>query len=226
MEPRSGFLLNDFQLIAWSMRLQQPKESHQMVWRSILCLLFGVTSSVTCSALEIQPIRTYSGVVLRMRGDIKEGDYLRLKAQFKREKTIVGLDLSSDGGDLDEGRRIAELVRRKKLKVYVADECDSACADIFLIAASRYFKPGSKIGVHAISNDKDVEDVGSKLLTLKLARFWAKTGVPSSVIGKMVTTRPQAIAYLTDTDLSDLHALAGDPFEHETKELAVAGQPH
>lgn len=197
-----------------------------MVWRSILCLLFSVTSSVTCSALEIRPIQTYSGIVLRMRGDIREGDYLRLKAQFKGKKTIVGFDLSSDGGDLEEGLRIAELVRRKKLRVYVADECDSACADIFFAAASRYFEPGSKIGVHAISNDKDIEDVGSKLLTLKLARFWAKTGVPNSVIGKMVTTRPQAITYLNDTDLSDLHASAGDPFGHETKELAEAGQPH
>ena len=197
-----------------------------MVWRSILCLLFGVTSSVTCSALEMRPIRTDSGIVLRMRGDITEGDYLRLKAQLKRKETIVGLDLSSDGGDLEEGRRIAELVRRKKLTVHVVGECDSACADIFLVAASRYFEPGSRIGVHAISNDRDIEDVGSKLLTLKLARFWAKTGVPNSIIGKMVTTRPQAITYLNDTDLSDLHASAGDPFGRKTKELAEAGQPH
>jgi len=196
-----------------------------MVWRSILCLLFSVTSSVTCSALEIRPIQTSSGIVLRMRGDIRSGDYLKLKAKFKG-KPIVGFDLSSDGGHLEEGLRIAELVRRKKLRVYIADECDSVCADIFFAAASRHFGAGSKIGVHAISNDKDIEDVGSKLLTLKLARFWAKEGVPNSVIGKMVTTRPEAVTYLDDTDLSDLHASAGDPFVHETKESAEAGQPH
>lgn len=186
-----------------------------MIWRSILCLLFSVTSSVTCSALEIRPVQTNSGIVLRMRGDIREGDYLRLKAQFKGKKPIVGVDLSSDGGHLEEGLRIAALVRSQKLRVYVANECASVCADIFFAAARRYFAAGSKIGVHAISNDKDIEDVGSKLLTLKLARFWSKNGIPNSIIGKMVTTRPQAITYLNDTDLSDLHASARDPFERE-----------
>lgn len=194
-----------------------------MDWRGIICLLFSVTSSVTCPALEIRPVETDSGIVLRMRGDIRKGDYSRLKAQFKGKKPIVGLDLSSDGGHLEEGLRIAALVRRQKLKVYVANECDSACADIFFAAASRYFAAGAKIGVHAISNDKDVEDIGSKLLTLKLARFWSKNGIPNSIIGKMVTTRPQAITYLNDTDLSDLRATARDPFAHEIIQSSAFG---
>jgi hypothetical protein len=52
-------------------------------------------------------MQTCLGLVLRLRGDIKEGDYSRLKKRFKEKEAIVGIDLSSDGWDLDEGLEIA-----------------------------------------------------------------------------------------------------------------------
>jgi len=82
----------------------------------------------------------------------------------------------------------------------------------------------SKIGVHSVSNDRDIEDAGSKLLTIKLARLWAEQGVPSSAIGKMVTTRPKAITYLAQADLSALDATAGNPFDHKAVKSSDAGQ--
>ena len=162
--------------------------------------------------MEMHRLRTCSGVVLRLRGEVKQGDYLRLRSHFKRAHTILGLDVSSYGGDLEEGLRIADLTRREKLTVYVSDECDSACADIFFAATKRYFGPNSKIGVHSISNDREFEDAESRLMTMKLARLWAKRGVPSSAIGKMVVTRPDEISYLDRGDLSALDASIGNPF--------------
>src|SRR6516162_8908843 len=85
----------------------------------------------------------------------------------------------------------SDFTRRKKLTVYVAGECNSVCVDIFFAAAKRSFGAGSKIGVHAVSNYRDIEDTGSKLLTIKLARLWAEQGVPNSAIGKMVTLAPR-----------------------------------
>ena len=178
----------------------------------IFCLLLATLLARTCWAAEIQRVTACSGVVLRLRGDIKDGDYSRFKAHFGRKEAIVGLDLSSDGGDLEEGLRIANLVRRKKLTVYVGGECDSACAFVFFSAEKRYFGRQSKIGVHSVSSRRDIEDRGSMLLTVKLARISAKLGVPESAIGKMVITRPTMIAYLDSADLSALHASAGNPF--------------
>ena len=96
-----------------------------------LCLFLAVVLPGTCSALEIRRVAACSGVALQLRGDIKEGDYRRLKTYFKRREKIIGFDLSSDGGILEEGLRIADFTRRKKLTVYVADECNSVCADVF-----------------------------------------------------------------------------------------------
>jgi hypothetical protein len=162
---------------------------------------------------------------LRLRGDIKEGDFSQLKSYFRRKETIVGFDLSSDGGIFEESLRIAELTRRKRLTVYVAGECSSACSDVFFAAAKRYFEADSRIGVHAVSNDRDIEDVGSKLLTIKLARLWAEQGISNAVIGKMVTTRPETITYLDRADLSDLDASAGNPFAYKDEKSSAGKAP-
>ena len=50
-----------------------------------------------------------------------------------------------------------------------------------------------------MSNSRDIEDAGSMLLTVKLARLSATFGVPHSAIGKMVTTRPKTITYPDQT---------------------------
>jgi hypothetical protein len=191
---------------------------------SILSLLLSVALPVTTSALEIQRVQTCSGTVLRLRGDIKEGDFSQLKSYFSGKEPIVGFDLSSDGGIFEEGLRIADFTRRKKLTVYVAGECNSVCVDIFFAAAKRSFGAGSKIGVHAVSNYRDIEDAGSKLLTIKLARLWAERGIPNSAIGKMVTTRPETITYLDRTDLSALDASEGNPFAYIAENIGEAGQ--
>jgi len=168
--------------------------------------------SGTCSALEIRRVTACSGVVLRLRGDFKEGDYARFKTHFRKKDAVIGLDLSSDGGDLEEGVLIANLARQKKLSVYVAKECDSVCAYVFFAAAKRYLAQGSRIGVHSISNSRDIEDMRS---TLKFARLLSKLGVPKSAIVKMVTTRPSNITYLDATDLSALDASVGNPFRYQ-----------
>ena len=207
-------------------QLRRLKAAARWYWAGTLCLLLSIVLPVTCSALEIKRVQTCSGTVLRLRGDIREGDFSQLTSHFRGEEAILGFDLSSDGGVLEEGLRIADLTRRKKLIVYVAGECNSVCADVFFAAAKRYFGADSKIGVHAVSNYRDVEDVGSRLLTIKLARLWAEQGVPNSAIGKMVTTRPETITYLDRADLSALGASEGNPFEAEkSTEAGQAQQP-
>jgi hypothetical protein len=171
--------------------------------------------------MQIRRVQTCSGIVLQLRGDVREGDYVRLRSHFKGKASVIGLDLGSYGGDFEEGLRIADLARREKLTVYVSEECDSACADIFFAAVRRYFGSNSRIGVHSISNDRELEDAESRRMTFKLARLWAKRGVPSSAINKMIRTRPDQISYLDRADLLALEASATNPFADAT---VAAGQ--
>jgi hypothetical protein len=179
----------------------------------VLCLLWAMILSGTCFALEIRRVAACSGVVLRLRGEFKEGDYVRFKSHFRKD--VIGLDLSSNGGDFEEGVQIANLARQKKLSIYVAEECDSVCAIVFFAAAKRYLARDSRVGVHSISNSRDIEDFDSMRLTRRFARLLAEQGVPNSAIRKLVTTRPSHISYLDATDLSALEASAGNPFHYQ-----------
>jgi hypothetical protein len=114
----------------------------------VLCwsyLLLAMMLSGTCSALEIRRVAACSGVVLRLRGDFKDGDYARFKSQFRQRDAVIGLDLSSTGGDFEEGVQIATLVHQKKLRVYVSNECSTACAFVFFAAAKRYLAKIQKL---------------------------------------------------------------------------------
>jgi hypothetical protein len=203
------------------------KGQREVLMVRVLCwsyLLLAMMLSGTCSALEIRRVAACSGVVLRLRGDFKDGDYARFKSQFRQRDAVIGLDLSSTGGDFEEGVQIATLVHQKKLRVYVSNECSSACAFVFFAAAKRYLAKDSKIGVHSVSDDRDIEDLSSMRLTLKLARLSSKLGVPNSAIGKMVTTRPSNITWLDAADLSGLDTSAGNPFHYQRPEKS-SGAP-
>ena len=88
----------------------------------------------------------------------------------------------------------------------------------FFSAAKRYLAQNSRIGVHSVSNSREIEDLSSMRLTLKLARLSVKLGVPESAIGKLVTTRPANITYLDAGDLSALGTSVGNPFRYQRPE--------
>jgi hypothetical protein len=87
------------------------------------------------------------------------------------------------------------------------------CAFIFLVGSKRYASKEAKIGVHAVGNDYGGEDSGTIRDTIRFARLSAKFGIPSSTIGKMVTTPPGKITFLDQTDLSALKVVVRDPFK-------------
>jgi hypothetical protein len=172
-----------------------------------------------CAGMEISRIAGCDGGdVLRLRGDIKPGDYVKFRSHFDGQRRIAGLDLDSPGGLLNEGVRIALLTRQKRLSTFVAKQCDSVCAFIFLLGSKRYVSAEAKIGVHAVGNDYGREDGGTIRDTISFARLSAKLGIPSSAIGKMVTTPPRKIAFLDRADLSALKVIVRDPFARKTNE--------
>ncbi|WP_143201392.1 hypothetical protein [Bradyrhizobium sp. NAS96.2] len=134
-------------------------------------------------AMEFSRVPGCFGDVLKLTGDIRDGDFVRFRGYLSAKRRIVGLDLDSGGGSLDEGFRIAVLARQKRIAAYVSGECDSACAFIFLASRKRYVAPNAKIGVHSVSNIHGNEDNGTLRDTIKLARLSAKLRIPPAAIG-------------------------------------------
>jgi len=177
-----------------------------------ITLIISLTAT-PCIGMEISRIAGCDGGdVLKLRGDIKPGDYVKFRAHFDGERRIAGLVLDSPGGMLHEGVRIAMLTRQKRLSTFVPKGCDSACAFIFLLGSKRYVAKDAMIGVHAVGNNYGAEDTGTLRDTIYFARLSAKLGIPSSTIGKMVATPPGKIAILDHADLAALKVVVRDPF--------------
>src|SRR5215218_6355802 len=162
-------------------------------------------------ALQIERVRTDLGIVLKLRGDFRVGDFRRLET-FLQDASLVGLEIKSGGGSLEEGLDIARVVRDKALVVYASKECDSACALIFFAAKERYIGRRCKIGVHSVSNHRGKEDGDSVRTTVQMSRLLVGLGVPPSVIGKLVATPPTKMTYLDNRDLLELNVHRSNPF--------------
>src|SRR5436190_17712770 len=90
----------------------------------LFALIVLVALVQPASALQLKRVGTDSGVVLRARGDVRVGDYGRLKSILE-SGSVVGLEISSGGGSLEDGFDIARVVRDKDLVVYASKECHS-----------------------------------------------------------------------------------------------------
>jgi hypothetical protein len=191
-------------------RVQRRAQSRMRVAGFILMVSL---TAMPCAGMELSRVTSCAGGdVLKLRGDIEAGDYVKFRSYFGDQRRIAGLDLDSPGGSLYEGFRIATLTRQKRLSTFVSKEY-SASAFIFLVGRKRYAAKEAKIGVHAVGNDYGGEDSGSIRDTIRFARLSAKFGIPSSTIGKMVTTPPGKITFLDQTDLSALKVIVRDPFK-------------
>ena len=177
----------------------------------LVALLVLIAFLQPAGAFRIKRVGTDSGTVLRLRGDVRDGDYGRLKS-ILQNGSVVGLEISSGGGSLEDGFDIAQVVRDKGLIVYASGECDSACALIFFAAKARYMDRRCKIGVHSVSNDRGKEDADSARTTLHMSRLLVEFGVPHSIIGKIVVTPPARITFLDNRDLAGLNVHRTNPF--------------
>jgi hypothetical protein len=199
-------------------RDETPSGTRPGTWIAGITLIMSLAAA-PCAGVEISRVAICAGGdVLKLRGDIEAGDYVKFRSYFDGERPIAGLELDSPGGSLYEGFRIATMTRERRLSTFVAKECDSACAFIFLLGSKRYVAREAKIGVHAVGNDYGGEDTGTIRDTIHFARLYAKLGIPASTIGKMVTTPPGKITFLDPSDLSDMKVVMRDPFARKAGE--------
>jgi hypothetical protein len=145
---------------------------------------------------------------LSMSGEILPGDAARVLPWLIRlsEGNIVPrLFLSSPGGNVLEAAKLANLIHETGMPVFVqaGDMCASACFLLFAASPSRHASPEAMIGVHSASLEGNENGV-SLMLDTAMARKARAFGVPPDVIGRMVTTEPSDMAWLTADELREM----------------------
>ncbi|KMO29456.1 hypothetical protein VQ02_29640 [Methylobacterium variabile] len=89
------------------------------------------------------------GKDVRLWGDLNDGAAARLRRLLDANPGVVRLHLTSDGGLVDEGVAVGELVAERGLVTYVPDYCVSACTLAFVRGRERVIMDDSRIGFHA-----------------------------------------------------------------------------
>ena len=157
-----------------------------------------------------------------------QGDADRLMAFIR---TLEGSDqlvawlIDSPGGNLVEAVKLADLINASQVGVMMlsGSQCVSACFLLFAAASHRVVAPDALIGVHSASENGQ-ENNSTMGATTALAREAAKYGVPPAILGKMVQTEPNRVAWLTLEDLTSMDVKVvpelADPSPPEQQETA------
>lgn len=176
-------------------------------WPMLLGLVTTVCVGAQVSAATITSVPGRSGsIVIDIHGMIGSGDADVFNRAVKRAgdagKSIANVRLNSPGGKLDEGARLAFVIRFAKFPTFVPPGavCASACFLVFAAGDPKFAGPGALIGVHKAS-DRGVETKASGAATAAMAGFARELGVPSPIITRMVKTPPTEIAWLEPRDL-------------------------
>jgi hypothetical protein len=136
--------------------------------------------------------------------------------QNARGYRLDALRLNSPGGQVWEALAMALMVRWVENMATVVQKdakCESACFGLLAAGHRKYVDPvadPTQIGVHSIFQlmkqqgtsaffPKERED-----LTIWAVRRLKTIGIPDSIIGKIVTTPPDQMKYLTVEDLQQM----------------------
>ena len=183
-----------------------------MFGRSIWCLLIGAAllcRSGPAQAMDFlaQPLPDRSADTLIVAtGEIRPGDDEKLHrfvGALPGTAKLIGIVLSSPGGNLLEGVRLAASIRSTGTATGVSGECASACFLVFAAGHGKIVFRGARVGVHSASFDGS-ETAMTQAITTRMAREAAELGVPPSIIGKMVTTPPDRMSWLSREELSSM----------------------
>jgi ATP-dependent protease ClpP protease subunit len=164
--------------------------------------LTGVFTAAHAVDFETLELNDASRVLIALRGEIRMGDYHRFALYFRRvAKTygIVGVALDSPGGNVVEASRFANYIHAVGVAAVIlpGGECASACFLLFAASPVRYAARDAKIDVHSAAMPGGEETLLTMGITTEMARDAVNYGVPPEIIGRMVSTEPDDMSWLT-----------------------------
>jgi hypothetical protein len=158
-------------------------------------------------------------VVIAASGEIVPGDDRKLHdfvAALPNDVTVVGIILDSPGGNLLEGVRLAATVQNSHIQTGAVKMCASACFLIFAAGTEKFvFGNQTRVGVHSASEATGETEL-SQAITTRMARMARGLHVPPEIIGRMVSTPPSDMAWLTHDELLSIPNTKFVPLETET----------
>jgi hypothetical protein len=214
----------------------------RFAWICGIVLLLGrCLDASDAVAMEFRRVPLDGGqIIIVASGQIRDGDDRRLHefaAGLSGTDKILGIALNSPGGSVVEAEKLVTTILNTKLGTLVVrgNVCASACFLLFAAGRQKVADEGALLGVHS-ANIRGAEGLDSLAATTLMARDAAALHVPAAIIGRMVTTTANDIAWLTPAELRSMGAVVvapqrqadyqpGTPLITGTKPTAEASPP-
>jgi hypothetical protein len=152
--------------------------------------------------------RLFSMIALSSLRTIEFGDDKRLSDFLSRvphtDQPVVFM-LESEGGNVVAALRMAHIIRDLQVSTLVPDECASACFWLFAAGRHRIVGQDAKIGVHSESIANGETDMTLADTTRDIRRAAAEWSIPERIVGKLVMTPPEQMAWLDRADLKAMN---------------------
>lgn len=206
-------------------------------------LMVWALSASSCLSAQIHYLQrdptgcfpTLCSIWVDIVGEIVPGDVQRVKQLYEHaagmpyKPTELVLRLSSRGGDVDAAIAIGRYMREKQGRsiVPVGGECFSAC--VLIIAGAVERESYGRIGIHrpyfAHIDTTDAATIRSEYrkMLARISKFLGDVDVPIRLAEMMISTPPEQMRLLSETELSELMLEGTDPAFDEQK-IAVAAK--
>jgi hypothetical protein len=181
-----------------------------MMWlRALIVLVAAISTGKSASAM-LFAVSAESPFAVEAQYPITLNDAERLKKLIEVRNAhgfpVQQLILNSPGGLLGEGIKLAEIVRSYNITTAVDSRgpCASACFLVFTAGSRKLYTSDAKVGIHSASDQNGADSNAARAATTTMARVAGELGVPSALVGKIVTTLPSDLTWLSKDDLASL----------------------
>ena len=146
----------------------------------------------------------------------------KVKDELDRNPNIRAVHLTSVGGFIDAGQKVALLIRERGLATYVSDYCKSSCTFAFLAGRKRWLGPNGRLGFHSA-----IGTFGDEEALRAMSDIYARLGMPAATIARIMSVSSQD---MWEPSISELKAdgliddVVEDPLARLRRISEVRGQ--
>jgi len=164
-----------------------------------------------------------SGKEVEISGGLSPGTADTLRDVLNKTTTIRIVQLNSNGGRIEEGVRLGELIEARGLTTFTARECVSACVLAFMGGGERYLGAKGRLGFHQASyfgGEGDMARAGTERERQVLLR----KGLSEAFVSKALSTPASSMWLPTTKELLEARVVTAIVDEGDYANAGISGR--
>jgi hypothetical protein len=120
-----------------------------------------------------------------------------------RNPEVVGIILDSEGGQIYEGRGLARIITKHRLRTFSLDECLSSCTTAFIAGTTRTLGTNARLGFHQYKTYSIIPSIDVDNEQAKDMAIFVKQGVSPRFLEKIFAQPPESMWWPDIDELLD-----------------------